>query len=79
MRKKHGFTPKYTKRSGPDNHDEQTPALKVPLQTELRFHSRRYEQLPTLEGLWDDKTPGGSPPPTPAQLALRPSKDDEDP
>jgi hypothetical protein len=24
--------------SGPDNHNEQTPALKVPLQTELRFH-----------------------------------------
>jgi hypothetical protein len=24
--------------SGPDSHNEQTPALKVPLQTELRFH-----------------------------------------
>jgi hypothetical protein len=32
--------------SGPDSHDEQTPALKVPLQTELRFHSRGYEQPP---------------------------------
>jgi hypothetical protein len=52
--------------SGPDSHNEQTPALKVPLQTELRFHSRRYEQPPTLEGLQDDKIPGGSPPPTPA-------------
>jgi hypothetical protein len=58
--------PKYTKCSGPDSHDEQTPALKVPLQTELRFHPRRYEQPPTLEGLRGDKTPGGSPPPTPA-------------
>jgi hypothetical protein len=32
--------------SGLDSHDEQTPALKVPLQTELRFHSRGYEQPP---------------------------------
>jgi hypothetical protein len=52
--------------SGPDNHDEQTPALKVPLQTELRFHPHRYEQPPTLEGMRGDKTPGGSPPPAPA-------------
>jgi hypothetical protein len=27
-----------------------TPALKVPLQTELRFHLRRYEQPPTSGG-----------------------------
>jgi hypothetical protein len=33
---------------------------------ELRFHPRRYEQPPTLEGLWGDKTPGGSPTPAPA-------------
>jgi hypothetical protein len=52
--------------SGPDSHNEHTPALKVPLQTELRFHPRRYEQPPTLEGLWGDKIPGGSPPPAPA-------------
>jgi hypothetical protein len=32
--------------SGPDSHNEQTPALKVPLQTELWFHSRGYEQPP---------------------------------
>jgi hypothetical protein len=32
--------------SGPDSHNEQTPALKVPLQTELLFHSRGYEQPP---------------------------------
>jgi hypothetical protein len=32
--------------SGPDNHNEHTPTLKVPLQTELRFHSRGYEQPP---------------------------------
>jgi hypothetical protein len=27
-----------------------TPALKVPLQTELRFHLRKYEQPPTIGG-----------------------------
>jgi hypothetical protein len=53
-RKKHGITPKIPRCSGPDSHNEQTPALKVPLQTELRFHSRRYEQPPTSEGLRDD-------------------------
>jgi hypothetical protein len=54
--------------SGPDSHDEQTPALKVPLQTELRFRPRRYEQPPTLEGLRGDKTPGGLPTPAPAAV-----------
>jgi hypothetical protein len=50
--------------SGPDSRNEQTSALKVPLQTELWFRPRRYEQPPTLEGLRGDKTPtGGSPPP----------------
>jgi hypothetical protein len=63
MRKKHGFMPKIHTCSGPDSHDEQTPTLKVPLQMELRFHPRKYEQPPTLEGLRGDKTPGGSPPP----------------
>jgi hypothetical protein len=58
--------PKIPTCSGPDSHNEKTPELKVPLQTELRFHSRRYEQSPTLEGLRDDETSGGSPPPTPA-------------
>jgi hypothetical protein len=46
MRKKHGIALKIPRCSGPDNHNEQTPALKVPLQTELRFHSRGYEQPP---------------------------------
>jgi hypothetical protein len=55
--------PKIHTCSGPDSHNEQTPAFKVPLQTELRFHPRRYEQPPTLEGLRGDETPGGSPPP----------------
>jgi hypothetical protein len=46
MRKKHVIAPKIPRCSGPDNHHEQTPALKMPLQTELRFHSRGYEQPP---------------------------------
>jgi hypothetical protein len=66
MRKKHGITLKYQDVQAPTATNEQTPALKVPIQIELRFHSRRYEQPPTLEGLRDDKTPGGSPPPAPA-------------
>jgi hypothetical protein len=65
MRTKHGFMPKIHTCLGPDNHNEQTPALKVPLQTELRFRPRRYEQPPTLEGLRSDETPGGSPMPIP--------------
>jgi hypothetical protein len=32
--------------SGLDSHNEQTPMFKVPLQTELWFHSRGYEQPP---------------------------------
>jgi hypothetical protein len=32
--------------SGPDSHNEHTPILRVPLQTELRFHSRGYELPP---------------------------------
>jgi hypothetical protein len=46
MRKKHGITPKIPRCSGPDSRNEQTPTLKMPLQTELRFHSRGYEQPP---------------------------------
>jgi hypothetical protein len=38
--------------SGPDSRNEHTPALKVPLQTELRFHSRGYEQPPHRRAYW---------------------------
>jgi hypothetical protein len=58
--------PKIHTCSGPDSHNEQTPALKVPLQMELWFRPRRYEQPPTLEGMRGDETPGGSPTPAPA-------------
>jgi hypothetical protein len=57
---------KYLDVQAPTATMNKTPTLKVPLQTELRFHPRRYEQPPTLEGLRGDKTPGGSPPPAPA-------------
>jgi hypothetical protein len=50
MRKKHGSMPKIHTCLGPDSHNEQTPALKVPLQMELRFRLRRYEQPPTIGG-----------------------------
>jgi hypothetical protein len=65
--------PKIPTCSGLDSHNEQTPALKVPLQTELRFHPRRYEQPPTLEGLRGDKTPGGSPTPAPVAATTTPA------
>jgi hypothetical protein len=58
MRKKHCSVPKIHTCSGPDSHNEQTPALKVPLQTELRFRLRGYEQPPTLEGPRGDKGSG---------------------
>jgi hypothetical protein len=38
--------PKIPTCSGPDNHKEWTPAFKVPLQTELQFCPRGYEQPP---------------------------------
>jgi hypothetical protein len=65
-RKKHGSVPKIHTRSGLDSHNEQTPALKVPLQTELQFRPRGYEQPPTLEGPRGDKAPGRPPSPAPA-------------
>jgi hypothetical protein len=49
--------PKYQHVQAPTAAMNKTPALKVPLQMELRFHPRRYEQPPTLEGLQDDKNP----------------------
>jgi hypothetical protein len=67
MRKKHGSVPKIHTCLGPDSHNEQTLAIQVPLQTELRFHLCRYEQPPTLEGLWSNRTPtDGSLTPAPA-------------
>jgi hypothetical protein len=58
--------PKYLDDQAPTAAMNKTPALKVPLQTKLRFCPRKYEQPPTLESLRDDKTLGGSPTPAPA-------------
>jgi hypothetical protein len=66
MSKKHGSMPKIHTCSGPDSHNEQTPALKVPLQMELHFRPHGYEQPPALEGPRGDKAPGGSMLPAPA-------------
>jgi hypothetical protein len=66
MRRKHDSVPKIHTCSGPDSHNEQTPALKVPLQTELRFRPCGYEQPPTLEGPRGDKAPGRPLSPAPA-------------
>jgi hypothetical protein len=72
MRKKHGIAPKIPRCSGPDSHNEQTPALKVPLQTELWFHSRGYEQ-PPHRGPAGQQTPGDSPA-TSAAAAMVPGR-----
>jgi hypothetical protein len=77
MSKKHDFTPKYIHVQAPTATMNKTPTLKVPLQTELRFHSRRYEQPPTLEGLRDNETPGGSPPPAPAATTTTSAPDSQ--
>jgi hypothetical protein len=66
MRKKHGSVPKIHTCSGLDSHNEQTPALKVTLQTELWFHLRGYEQPPHWGGPRGDKAPGRPPSPAPA-------------
>jgi hypothetical protein len=47
-----------------------TPALKVPLQTELQFRPRGYEQPLTLEDPRGDKAPAGPPPPAPAAATM---------
>jgi hypothetical protein len=66
MKKKHGSVPKLHTCSGLDSHNEQkTLAFKVPLQTELRFPLRRYEQPHSMgEGPWSNRrlTSGLSPP-----------------
>jgi hypothetical protein len=50
------------------------PAFKVPLQTEPRFHLRRYEQPHTIGGLRSNRRPtGGSPSPAPAAATTTPA------
>jgi hypothetical protein len=64
--------PKIHTRSGPDSHNEQTPALKVPLQTELRFCLRRYEQPHTIGGPAEQQKADGW------LAAARSNSDDDD-
>jgi hypothetical protein len=66
MRKNTAPCRKYIHVQAPTATMNKTPALKVPLQTELWFHLRGYEQPPTLEGPRGDKAPGRPPPPAPA-------------
>jgi hypothetical protein len=49
-----------------------TPALKVPLQTELRFHLRSYEQPHTIGGPAEQQKADGSP------TVARSNNDDDD-
>jgi hypothetical protein len=72
MKKKHGSVPKIHTCSGPDSHNEQTPALQVPLQTELRFHLRRYEQPHTIGGPAEQQKANGW------RAAARSSSGDDD-
>jgi hypothetical protein len=65
MRKNTAPCRKYIHVQAPTATMNKTPALKVPLQTELRFCLRGYEQPPTLEVPRGDKAPGGSPSPAP--------------
>jgi hypothetical protein len=51
--------PKIHTCSCPDSHNEQTPALKVPLQTELRFHLRGYKQPPMVGGPMEQQEADG--------------------
>jgi hypothetical protein len=66
MRKNTAPCRKYIHVQAPTGTMNKTLALKVPLQTELRFHLRVYEQPPTLEGPRGDKAPGRPPTPAPA-------------
>jgi hypothetical protein len=50
------------------------PAFKVPLQMELRFHLRRYEQPHSMGGLRSNRRPtDGSPSPAPAAATTTPA------
>jgi hypothetical protein len=50
MKKNTALCRKYIHVQAPTTTMNKTPAFKVPLQTELRFHLRRYEQPHTIGG-----------------------------
>jgi hypothetical protein len=72
---KHGSVPKLHTCSGLDSHNEQKLAFRVPLQTELWFPLRRYEQPhSTGEGLRSNRRlTGGSPPPALTAMTTTPA------
>jgi hypothetical protein len=72
MKKKHGSALKVHTCSGPDNHNEQKTGTQVPIQTEPRFHLRRYELPHTIGGPAEQQK-------TDERLAVaRPSSGDDD-
>jgi hypothetical protein len=78
MRKKHGSVPKLHTCSGPESRNEQkTPAFEVPLQTELQFPLRSYEQPHSIGvGLRSNRRlTSGSPPPALTTATTAPAPD----
>ena len=63
---------KYIHVQAPTATMDKTPALKVPLQTKLRFHLRRYEQPHTIRGLAEQQKADGW------LAAARSNSDDDD-
>jgi hypothetical protein len=65
---------KYIHVQAPTATMNRTPASKVPLQTKLRFHLRRYEQPHSIGGLRSNGRPTNGPPsPAPAAATTTPS------
>jgi hypothetical protein len=65
---------KYIHVQAPTSTINKRPAFKVPLQTELRFHLRRYEQPHVIGGLRSNRRPtGGSSSPVPAAATTTPA------
>jgi hypothetical protein len=71
MRKKHGSVPNIHVQASTATMNK-TPAFKVPLQTELRFHLRRYEQPHTIGGPVEQQKADGW------LAAARSNSDDDD-
>jgi hypothetical protein len=74
MRKNTAPRQKYIHVQAPTAAMNKTPALKVPLQTELWFHLRRYEQPHTIGALRSNRrSTDGSPSPAPAAATTTPA------
>jgi hypothetical protein len=74
MRKNTAPRQKYIHVQAPTATMNKRPAFKVPLQMELRFHLRRYEQPHSMGGLRSNRRPtDGSPSPAPAAATTTPA------